>query len=304
MRSAGSVQPHKSEGVAPLSGMPTQEAEISSEKTGWRRPSVAIGAAVAVGAGLMVATGEVYTPRSPVGFNLGVAGSLLMLLALVGYPLRKHARWLQRLGALKHWFRVHMLLGIVGPTLVLFHSTFHVRSLNAAVALGSMLLVVASGLIGRYLYTQIHFGLYGHRATLQALQEQLADDSKVTKSKLHFAPNVEQWLRQFTNHSIETERRFPLTLWWFLTLAVRRKIVEFCCEDELRGMMRTKKIPEFPGGASQAVRLVATYLRGVQRVAQFTTYERIFALWHVLHIPLIYILVGSAAIHVVAVYMY
>ncbi len=297
-------QQNRGGGVAPSDGTSMQETEPSRERSGWRRPAQAVGAAVLVGAGVMVASGDLYTPRSDFGFNLGVIGSLLMLLTLLGYPLRKHLGCLQGWGALKHWFRLHMVFGLLGPLLVLFHSTFHIRTLNAAVAMVSMLLVVASGVIGRYLYTQIHFGLYGHRATLEALQEGLSASAHETKSKLHFAPNVEGWLRQFEAGATATGRRFLLSLWWFLTLRVRRRIVEDCCEDELRRLMRAERRPEFPGGAPQAVRLVSSYLLGVQRVAHFTTYERIFSLWHVLHIPLIYILVGSGIIHVVAVYMY
>jgi hypothetical protein len=45
-------------------------------------------------------------------------------------------------------------------------------------------------------------------------------------------------------------------------------------------------------------------LRALQRHAQFATYERLFALWHVVHIPFVYMLVISAIVHVVAVHMY
>jgi hypothetical protein len=33
-------------------------------------------------------------------------------------------------------------------------------------------------------------------------------------------------------------------------------------------------------------------------------YERLFALWHVLHVPLVYMLVAAAIAHIVAVHMY
>jgi hypothetical protein len=46
------------------------------------------------------------------------------------------------------------------------------------------------------------------------------------------------------------------------------------------------------------------YLYGVERAAQFKVFERIFALWHVIHIPLVYMLVATAIWHVVAVHMY
>src|SRR5450631_750670 len=72
-----------------------------------------------------------------VGYWLGVAGGVMMLL-LFSYPLRKYFRFMRRLGQVKYWFIVHMVLGIGGPMLILAHSTFHLGSVNAAVALFSM----------------------------------------------------------------------------------------------------------------------------------------------------------------------
>ena len=50
--------------------------------------------------------------------------------------------------------------------------------------------------------------------------------------------------------------------------------------------------------------LVNAYLRGVQRVAQFRVYQRLFSWWHVLHVPLVWMLVATTIAHVVAVHMY
>ena len=305
LRSRGAVQQHDRAAVmSPSQAAQAPEMDTWGKGSGFRRRGLVAGIVLLVGVGWIVAYGNYFTPRSTLGFNLGLIGSLIMLMALLGYPLRKHTRCMQRWGVLKQWFRLHLFFGIIGPILVLFHTTFHVRSLNAGIALASMLLVVASGLIGRYLYAMIHLGLYGRRATLQELQEQFSPSSEDAKSRLHFAPRVDHWLQRFASSSIHTERRFPFSLFWFLTLAMRRKILEFRCARELQWIMHNRRIPEFPGGAPEAIGLVGTYLKGVQRVEQFTTYERIFSLWHVLHIPLIYILVGSTAVHIVAVYMY
>ena len=46
------------------------------------------------------------------------------------------------------------------------------------------------------------------------------------------------------------------------------------------------------------------YLSSVQRAAQFATWERMFSWWHVLHVPLVYMLVLSAIAHVIAVHIY
>lgn len=254
-------------------------------------------------AAYLVAVGKYYTPRSGFGFYIGVFGTLMML-ALLAYPLRKRVSWMQRWGSLKHWFRIHMIMGIVGPTLVLFHSTFHIRSTNAAVALASMLGVAISGIVGRFVYTKIHYGLYGSRATLEKVREQFAGQASEAKSRLHFAPRVEQLLHTFEHTATQPDRSFGASAWHFLAIGITRSIIEFRCARELKKILRAERRPEFHGGAQEAIALVSVYLREVERVAHFTTYERLFSLWHVLHIPLIYLLAASTVFHVLAAYMY
>jgi hypothetical protein len=250
-----------------------------------------------------VATGKYYTPRSNFGFYLGVVGSVMMLLMLA-YPLRKHVGFMHRWGALKNWFRIHMIMGIVGPTLVLFHSTFHLRSTNAAIALFSMLGVVISGIIGRFVYTKIHYGLYGRRATLEKIHAEFADHSNDAKSRLHFVPRVEQWLQSFERDSMQLDRSFTSHLFGPLTIGSKRIILAFRCARELRRILKTERHPEFRGGAPEAIQLASSYLRECERVAEFSTYERFFSLWHMLHVPLIYILAACTIFHIVAAYMY
>ena len=45
-------------------------------------------------------------------------------------------------------------------------------------------------------------------------------------------------------------------------------------------------------------------LAATRRVAEFEWYERLFSLWHALHIPLIFMLIIAAVIHVIAVNVY
>ena len=254
-------------------------------------------------AAYVVAQGKLYTPRSDFGFYLGVVGGAMMVIML-SYPLRKRVEFMQNWGNLKHWFRAHMILGIVGPTLVLFHSTFHIRSANAAVALFSMLMVVISGVIGRFVYTKIHYGLYGRRASLGKVQAAFTSQADAAKSRLHFAPRVERWLQSFEQQAVRTERSFATSVWHLLVLRVTRAFIEFRCARELKKLMRSEPHPEFRGGASDAIHLASRYLREIERVAYFSTYERLFSLWHVLHIPLIYLLAASSIFHIISVYMY
>ena len=54
----------------------------------------------------------------------------------------------------------------------------------------------------------------------------------------------------------------------------------------------------------RAMQVVDATLRSIQLTAQFSAYERLFSLWHVLHIPFVYLFVFSAIVHVVAVHTY
>lgn len=250
-----------------------------------------------------------FTAGSRVGYHLGLAGGIMMLLLFL-YPLRKHFRFMHGFGPAKYWFALHMTLGILGPLFILAHSRFHVGSINAGIALASMSLVAGSGIIGRFIYTRIHHGLYGRRASLQELRELAGLNSKEVQSKLAFAPEVEGALADFEAALATPQRNRLRAVWIFATLWLRGRIVYMRCIRELNRLYRDHAHAQgWDHGKTRrrlaaAKRLVRTYLQGVQRVAQFNTYERLFSLWHVLHVPLVYMLVFSAIAHVVAVHMY
>ena len=141
--------------------------------------------------GWKVAQGNYYKSGVGLGYNLGLAGGLMMLTLLM-YSFRKHVKFMQGLGKLKYWFRIHMILGVLGPVLVIFHTTFRLGSTNATIAFYCMVVVALSGLVGKFAYTRIHKGLYGSRNSLKEAREELAGSSGEVKSRLHFFPKVEK----------------------------------------------------------------------------------------------------------------
>jgi len=245
-----------------------------------------------------VRRGDVYTSASDLGYWLGVAGGSLMVVLLI-YPLRKRFRMLAVLGPLKHWFRFHIVAGIVGPVIVLFHSTFHIGSFNAAIALACMLLVVASGLVGRFIYRKIHHGLYGSRATAADLQRTLEQQVASLEGVLFRLPVIEREISRFSAlASLQPQGRWQrglhfASLGWKRHMAgrrVRRAIAG--CDAAANARLHT------------LARTIDDTLKAMQRAAQFSTYERLFSLWHVVHIPFLCMLVVTAIIHVVAVHAY
>ena len=244
-----------------------------------------------------------------IGYWIGVAGGVMMLL-LFSYPLRKHFNFSRNWGRIKWWFVLHMVLGIGGPLLILVHSTFQVGSLNAAVALYSMVAVALSGVMGRFIYARVNRGLHGEKASLRDLQTRAGLEEADARSRLAFAPEVENRLMAFEQRELKarvgwftyTRQVFWLPLQQWLTYRrcltdLRRILAQMAQQQGWSDSDLRKR-------RTNSAKLVDQYLHAVARVAQFTAYARLFSLWHVAHIPVVYLLVISAVVHVVAVHAY
>jgi hypothetical protein len=264
-----------------------------------RTALVGIIVAVAV-AGWIVAQGDLYRSGSDFGYSLGLVGGSMMLTLFL-YPLRKRAHFMRRWGPLKHWFRAHMFLGVWGPTLVLFHSTFNLGSLNATVALTCMMVVACSGLIGRFIYKLIHHGLYGTRATAEEMKQALARLLDSIQPVLAVSPAVKIEVDGFAARadahppgSLARAGHFMSLGWqrWRALRRIRRALAATGREDQAAATL---------AGVMQSAEAT---LRAIQIAAQFSTYERLFSLWHLMHVPFVGVLVITAIVHVVAVHMY
>lgn len=249
-----------------------------------------------------------YKPSSGFGYYLGLVGGVMMLLMLL-YPVRKHMQFARRFGPLKYWFMMHMIFGIGGPVLVLFHTTFHVKSLNAGVALYSMLLVVASGIIGRFIYKRIHQGLYGRKLNLDELQKSVDLNQRSTDRVITLAISataVDAKLQKFRDLAFETRIGFATRFWRFITFDLRRYMLTRHSRSEMkRAIAHLAKTQgwdklEQHNHLQEAMMYVKRYLSSVQRAAQFSAFERLFRLWHVLHSPFVWLLGVSGIVHVIA----
>lgn len=257
----------------------------------------------------LVAFGKLYEPGSTLGYNLGLAGGLLMVSLLI-YPLRKRVRFLAWLGRMESWFKFHMMAGIGGPLLVLFHSTFKIGSMNGRVALYAMLLVAFSGVVGRFLYRHLHRGLYGRQLTLADAENDLKASVASLDSVFALQPDIELRLRAFYEENFAHLDSVTLRVWRFTTLHWRsRRLAREIRRDTklaLKRLGREKHIPrsELIISHNLAKEQVVRYLDAVVRASRFAGWERLFSLWHVVHIPFIYLLLFSGIVHVIAVHMY
>jgi len=116
-----------------------------------------------------------FKPSGPLGHGLGIVGTLLIIIGVFGYQIRKYWKSLAHLGLLKHWLEFHIFLCTLGPLLVLYHTSFKFGGL-VSISFWSMVAVVASVDVGRFIYIQIPRTIHGRELTIQEIEE-LGKDS-------------------------------------------------------------------------------------------------------------------------------
>lgn len=234
------------------------------------------------------------------GYALGIIGGSMMLILLL-YPLRKHWKVARQWFPIYHWFRMHMIFGILGPLLILFHSNFHLGSLNSQIALFAMLLVASSGLIGRYAYSKIHRGLYGKQIEFGELQQAF------NESKSHFAES--EYFDVRLEHKLEkietclNKRQISLMngLMSLRHVKTIEKVIKAKSRIHAKQLL---KQPEKLKIFTEQTRNLNTGLKHLRQMASYSTYAKVFSYWHVFHMPVFFMMIIAAVVHVFVVHIY
>lgn len=223
-------------------------------------------------------------PSGPFGQTFGLIGAVMMLVPFL-YMLRKRmVRWTWA-GSMKTWLEVHLFCGIVGPILVTFHTAFRFNGIISA-AYWSMVAVVLSGFIGRYLYVRIPRTLRGSevsRADLDAQAEGLVADLTVTAGS---GPWLDR-LRAFTDEAAVRPTALGLL---FGEIGLRRRLARLGRELSASGLPAAQR--------ETLLRLTTERALLVRRIAYLEKTKAAFGLWHVFHVPLVYFLLIIACVHV------
>ena len=98
-------------------------------------------------------TREIPAAGDLFGHALGIFGFILMLMTETLYSLRKRSRSAS-LGRMSTWLKFHIYMGLVGPFMVLLHTSWKFNGLAGATTLLTVIIVL-SGFIGRYIFTRI-----------------------------------------------------------------------------------------------------------------------------------------------------
>ncbi len=245
-------------------------------------------------------------PSGSIGLKLGFLGMFVFFLIFL-YPLRKRWPWLMRIGSTKHWLDIHVLLGLSAPFIIAFHSSFKFRGF-AGIAFWIMASVSASGVVGRYLYSQIPRRVNAaelSRKETQELQAQLSQ--QLAEQKLLPQADIRKALRLPSPQTID---RLPIVIAivYMMVLDVQRvfRIAQLRRRALSGGEYLTTLLGFFKTGhrdlelAIETAREEATLSK---RILFLSRSEKVFHLWHIVHKPFSYTFAVLAMIHIAVVMM-
>lgn len=219
---------------------------------------------------------ELMKPSGILGHGLGIIGTLMILTGVSLYIARKRFNFLVKYLRLKHLLEFHIFLCTLGPVLILFHTAFKFGGI-VSVAFWSMVAVVISGVIGRFIYIQIPRTIEGRELSLNELQNMRTDLAALFREKFNLKADVTDSITTITNSQKNESNN---------------NIVR-----NLKTLLKENKISR-PDRKS-IIKIVKNEISLSGKISRLQKMQSLFKYWHVAHLPFALIMLIIAVIHVV-----
>jgi hypothetical protein len=231
-------------------------------------------------------------PSGAWGHGFGIIGTLMMIFGVAIYMIRKRSRKLFTFGYLKHWLEFHIFLCTVGPILVLYHTAFKFGGI-VSVSFWSMVLVVLSGVVGRFIYIQIPRTIQGKEIDINDLASMRED--LIEKMKLEMLFDIRQIKELDELASPERYKSLnildTLLLYFKDFFQVRSFLSKLKKNMAAAGFSKIKK-KEIINKAQAEIILS-------RRLGMLRTMQNLFRYWHVAHLPFAIAMFVIMIIHVI-----
>jgi hypothetical protein len=232
---------------------------------------------------------EMLKPSGPIGHGMGILGTLLILIGVFSYILRKKRKFLPRVGALKYWLEFHIFLCSVGPLLILFHTAFKFGGI-VSISFWSMVAVVLSGIIGRFIYIQIPRTIQGRELSLAEIKEMKDDMSQSLRTRYGLDDPIYNQLIEATqrkNEIVQAGFAGSLTQQFQNNYEVKNRIKSILKQTNLTG--KDKR---------EIINVVKNEMSLNAKISRLQTMQKLFKYWHVAHLPFALIMLVIMVIHV------
>ncbi len=229
-------------------------------------------------------------PSGFIGHGLGIIGSLFMVLGVSMYMIRKRVRKFSNWGILKHWLEFHIFLCTLGPLMVMFHTSFKFGGL-VAVSFWSMVAVVASGVIGRFIYLQIPRSIEGKELTRMQLEEKKAEMNLELRDNFELS---NQTMIQIQDAVNKRPVRMGGTM---LSRFIAKFRFERNVQKEIRLLLNNLNLSVQKH--REILRLLKREISLARKTDRLVSMQTLFQYWHVAHLPFAIIMLVIMIIHVV-----
>ncbi len=208
------------------------------------------------------------------GQGLGILGTLIILFGVSIYIARKRYNFMVKYLRLKYLLEFHIFLCILGPILVLFHTAFKFGGI-VSIAFWSMVLVVLSGVVGRYIYIQIPRTIEGRELSLNEVKDMKTDLAAVFSERFKLSETI---IEMIVGLAKDTNESSKLTI------------------GSLRNVLRKNNIPK--SERSTILKMVKKEKSLSGKIARLQTMQKLLKYWHVIHLPFALIMLVIVIIHI------
>lgn len=231
------------------------------------------------------------------GHSIGILGFVLMLMTETLYSIRKRSRS-ARWGRMSSWLNFHIFTGLVGPYMVLLHSSWKFNGLAGVVMLLTVIIVL-SGFVGRYFYTAVPRTVDGIALDAGAIEHHLQQiDTELQRRLSQQSAAAQDFVNRLVRPILDSLRSQGA----FMPL-ITNPIGEFT----FRLRWWTEKSRLDAGTRRQLAsveRLIQQRLSLNRQVRTLAASRRLLALWHAVHIPIGMALFTAAFVHIIAAIYY
>jgi len=250
---------------------------------------------------------EWLRPSGYVGQSAGIL-ALLIFFFLWLYPFRKKYKWLAWTGTVAQWLDVHILVALALPLLLTIHAAWR---FDGVIGLGflSMMIVVASGVIGRYLYVRIPRSKTGveltrdevanrRRELVERISETLGLDVLTVEKTLAIpSPRPPRGTFQALGRLLTNDLTH-----WRTRRALRKRWKKFVHEGSFSfKVSRHKNRAEERKVLNEVVALASREMALAQQAHMLDATHNVFKWWHVAHRPFALTALLAVVIHVAVV---
>jgi len=243
---------------------------------------------------VMSQLGSIPAASGVFGHGIGIIGFILMLMTEILYSWRKRSRS-ARWGKMSNWLRFHIITGLVGPYMVLLHTSWKFNGL-AGIVLLLTIIIVLSGIVGRYIFTAIPRTADGTEIETSELERQIGIVEGALQKWEQTQPEITHTLSKALQDSPRIAEDSPLAVFGRTISEVSYRYRIWRARRELQTHYRTQ--------AKELENLFKRKRTLQRQIATLAIARRLLSLWHTIHIPIGVALFATAFVHMIGAIYY